>query len=340
MLTISDWRDAAPHEIERLLDRERRLWRDELRWDVRHSWRAIEPARAARALPGFVAREANGAIAGWTWFLQHRGCLQVAALSSDRADVARALVDAVHSSQEAVTADCAVWSVRGVPPGLEDALQGHGLQTTRYLYLIVDLARMPTVAGGPQAAGRDRRAEARRLLRSWERGDLPAAATMFRAAYDQELAEDATVRAFAPRDTPEDWYEYLRTLVETDGCGLMIPAASRLVMRGDAIIAGIVTSLIDGDDAVAHISQIAVSPDARGEGLGRALVRGALDACHSMGCRAVTLLVGRENAVARRVYENEGFAATAEFVVASSVQVQPRRLTSVALAMGGVSTRL
>ena len=330
MLTITDWRDAAPHEIERLLEHERRQWRDVLRWDVRHSWRAIEPARAARALPGFVARNASGAIVGWTWFLEHRGCLQVAALCADRADVTRALVDAVHSSSEAVTADCAVWSVRGVPPGLEDALRGHDLQTTRYLYLMVDLVRMPS----------DGQETAPPPGRSWEPGDLPAAARMFRAAYSPEFNEAATVRAFAPRDTAADWYEYLRTLVETDGCGLMIPQASRIVMRGDEVTGGIFTSLIDGDEAVAHVSQIAVSPDARGEGLGSALVRGAVDVCRSMRCQAVTLLVGSENSVARRVYANAGFAATAEFVVASSVQeVQPRRLTSVALAMGGVSTR-
>jgi len=336
MITITDWRDAASHEIQPLLDRESRRWRDDLGWDVRHSWRVIEPARASRALPGFVARDAGGAVIGWTWFLQHRRCLQVAALASDRADVTHALVDAIQASPESLTSECSVWSVRDGAPAIDDALCGGGLRTTRYLYLSVDLTH--------RREGRKKSAPA--PGRAWKRADLPAAAALFRAAYGTASGGDAIVRPFAPRGTLQDWQDYLRTLVDTDGCGKMIPDASRIVVRRDSVIACIVTSMIDAERGTAHISQVAVSPDTRGERLGPALVREAMDVCCSLGCRTMTLLVGRENSVARKVYENAGFGATAEFVVATSIgsvlqprRLQPRRSTSVALAMGGVSTR-
>src|SRR5262245_1773876 len=102
-------------------------WREELDWDVRWSWRVIEPARAAGALPGFVARNSNGRIVGWTWFLKHGDCLQVAALCADEAPVAELLAKAVLESEQARSAATAVWSVRGTPPGLGPVLTRAGL---------------------------------------------------------------------------------------------------------------------------------------------------------------------------------------------------------------------
>ena len=88
----------------------------------------------------------------------------------------------------------------------------------------------------------------------------------------------------------------------------------------------------------AHIAQMAVAPEARGQGLGRAIVGGAMDAAAASGCRAMTLLVAASNTKAVRLYEGLGFSDRGAFVVAT--RTQPRVSTSFELATGGDSTRL
>lgn len=61
----------------------------------------------------------------------------------------------------------------------------------------------------------------------------------------------------------------------------------------------------------AHVLQIqgfAVAGEARGRGVGRALVRAAVDRARERGARRLTLRVLGHNAPARALYESEGFA--------------------------------
>ncbi|MFF8876408.1 GNAT family N-acetyltransferase [Streptomyces flaveolus] len=61
----------------------------------------------------------------------------------------------------------------------------------------------------------------------------------------------------------------------------------------------------------AHVRQIrglAVADAARGHGVGRALVRGAVEEARSLGARRITLRVLGHNTAARGLYESEGFA--------------------------------
>ncbi|MGW3171899.1 N-acetyltransferase family protein [Streptomyces sp. NPDC001153] len=61
----------------------------------------------------------------------------------------------------------------------------------------------------------------------------------------------------------------------------------------------------------AHVLQIqglAVAEEARGRGLGRALIRGAVEEARGRGARRLSLRVLGHNAPARALYESEGFA--------------------------------
>ncbi|MEW1830534.1 GNAT family N-acetyltransferase [Streptomyces sp. NPDC088196] len=61
----------------------------------------------------------------------------------------------------------------------------------------------------------------------------------------------------------------------------------------------------------AHVRQIqglAVADEARGKGVGRALVRAAVEEARRRGARRLTLRVLGHNTPARRLYEAEGFA--------------------------------
>ncbi|MET8980359.1 GNAT family N-acetyltransferase [Streptomyces sp. NPDC004539] len=60
----------------------------------------------------------------------------------------------------------------------------------------------------------------------------------------------------------------------------------------------------------AHVRQIqglAVSDEARGSGLGRGLIRAAMEKAREEGARRITLRVLGHNTPARKLYEGEGF---------------------------------
>ena len=69
MIHVQDWRLSTPAEIELLLALERDAWLRDLNWNVREAWKAVEPARQAGTLAGFVAKDSVGRTVGWTSFL-------------------------------------------------------------------------------------------------------------------------------------------------------------------------------------------------------------------------------------------------------------------------------
>lgn len=62
---------------------------------------------------------------------------------------------------------------------------------------------------------------------------------------------------------------------------------------------------------VAWLDELFVVPDHRARGIGRALLRRALEVAWQNGCRAVELEVGAEHARAEHLYQREGFVALA-----------------------------
>lgn len=56
-----------------------------------------------------------------------------------------------------------------------------------------------------------------------------------------------------------------------------------------------------------------VAPHARRHGVGRALLRGAIDAARRAGARGVSLETAHDNAEARALYESEGFVRVDRF---------------------------
>ena len=57
-----------------------------------------------------------------------------------------------------------------------------------------------------------------------------------------------------------------------------------------------------------NVHDFIVTASARGQGIGRAVLRAVCDAAKARGCRKVTLEVRHDNAVAMRLYRSEGFS--------------------------------
>ena len=318
MTPPDDWRALPPSAIAPLLEAEAARWRRDLAWDVTEAWRAIEPARAAGHLPGFVVRGAGGRPAGWTCYLVHRQTLQVAMVVADRAEETRALLDGILASPEAGRASMCTVCVRAAAPGIDAELAVRGFDVETYRYLQLDLAA-PLPVEPP--------------CRAWEIDDAVGMARLCARAY----ASATETRAFAPHGTLDEWLEYIATLVTGPGCGRFLPAASfaipgRQARRPDGAV--VTTDLGLG---TAHLAQIAVDPDVRGRGWGRALVQSAVGAAAAGGFRRMTLLVAGANARATALYDHLGFRERAVFIV--GVRRVPRRLRRAALEPAAVVAR-
>lgn len=309
-----DWRSLGAADVRPLIQSEIGRWQAELGWDVGEAWKAIEPARAAGHLPGLVVRDAAGEITGWTCFLLHRQTLQVAMLVADGPAQTTALLDGILASREAARATMQTVCVRSAAPGMSGALASSGFDVETYRYLRAPLDVSWSIAPP---------------CREWEIEDAAGMARLCARAY----AETTEVRAFAPHGTLDEWHEYIAQLVTGPGCGRFLAQASfaitgRQPRRPDGAI--ITTDLGTG---TAHVAQVAVDPDARGRGWGRALVASAMSASAAIGFQHMTLLVAEANAPATALYEQLGFQDQSSFIVAA--RRQPRKLKRVALEVVG-----
>lgn len=57
----------------------------------------------------------------------------------------------------------------------------------------------------------------------------------------------------------------------------------------------------------AHVEELYVVPDRRGEGLGRALLEATIDACREAGANHIELTTAEDDTEARGLYESTGF---------------------------------
>ncbi|QDE41449.1 GNAT family N-acetyltransferase [Luteibacter pinisoli] len=65
--------------------------------------------------------------------------------------------------------------------------------------------------------------------------------------------------------------------------------------------------------SVARLYSIATKPQARGKGVGSALIEAAEDAGRARGCRVLRLEVRKDNSVAIRLYERMGYHRIGEY---------------------------
>lgn len=121
------------------------------------------------------------------------------------------------------------------------------------------------------------------VIREMIRGDIPSVAALEAVVYDQPWSP----RVFFD-ELSMDNREYL------------------VVTNGDKRIIGYGGLLVIDDDA--HITTLAVAPEARGEKLGKRLMLALVDQALGVGARHLTLEVRLSNSSAQGLYELFGFA--------------------------------
>jgi len=313
MITIADWQSATVRSIDAAIAAEAARWRRAFHWDVAEAWQSIQPARASGALPGFVALDAAGDLAGWTCFMPHHGTLQVAVLTAATPATTTALVDAILGAPEMRAARACSICVPDGPPLVAGTLVSRGFEVVPYAYMTLELdgvSRGESESARASGAARDRSGAA--AVRAFRAADFPALVALLSRAYP----DPCDVRAFAPLGSHQEWADYASSLVTGPGCGKLVIDASRVLAGAapDRLDAAVLAT--DLGLGTGHIAQIAVDPDRQGLGLGTELVRQSVDAFAERGFERVTLLVSAANARARALYSRFGFRERGAFVVA------------------------
>jgi len=324
-MRLADWREVDPATVAALWREQTARWSDRLAWDSTTTWAQVEAQRQAGHLPGLILFDGRR-ICGWTFFLVHRGTLQIGALESDSFLSTEVLLDAVLSTAEPSIAPGGVMLFAfSEAPGILPALADRGFATESYLYLGRELANAHRSGG----------------VFPWSQ----AAAAQMPSLLARAYGPPAATRPFARQGTAAEWQEYAAQLLAFGACGRFEPELSAARMSSDdTLAAAIVTTVIA--PKTAHLAQVVVDPAEQRRGLGVAMLRDVVAKVKRAGFERVSLLVSGNNRAAVRLYSGSGFAGSERFISAgrgealasTDATIYPRRSTRPALDTGGAST--
>jgi ribosomal protein S18 acetylase RimI-like enzyme len=146
-------------------------------------------------------------------------------------------------------------------------------------------------------------------MEEWGDHRIEAAATVITLAYrghvDSEVNDQYRTFGAATR--------FLRNLIDFPGCGTFFPQGSVVAFdRSNGRPVGIALSSFVAAD-VGHVTQLCVTPDAQGKGLGLQLLWAAMSRLYAAGAKRIGLTVTLSNVAAVRLYELCGFREVRRF---------------------------
>ena len=320
-----DWREASTDVVAPLYAAERARWARELEWDSAANWMVIEAARVLGALPGYLALDRSGEVAGWAFYTLQDDVLQVGGLTGRTHSVARTLLNTIMRSPEAARASDVACFVLPDQPATTAFVQRR-FEGLAFLYLRRDLHEHQTGATDASVSV-PTSAHAARLEPWGTPTDGPDTIRLLASAYGTSRA----ARCFAGHRGLDGWVHYLRQLINTPACGVLLPAASVAARAPDGTLCGAVLTTSIGPRA-AHIAQLVVDPNHARQGLGRRLVDAACAVAASEGRRYMTLLVAEDNTAARALYARARFHQRSQFLFGWRARPIPRVATGSAAA--------
>jgi len=143
------------------------------------------------------------------------------------------------------------------------------------------------------------------IPREATRADVPAIRDVARATWERDYP--AVLNRESVTDTVEAWYAADQLAADVDRGDAVVLVADRHPRddADDADVVGFVHAVVDGDCGT--LLRAYVHPDARGEGVGRALVDAALDAFRDCGCDRAEAMVLARNDPGNAFYRSLGF---------------------------------
>jgi len=303
-MEILDLRQMRSRDLEALLDEEKRLWRDQLRWDYSGSSDLIRRFVDARALTGYAAIEQGRAV-GYSFFVyeDHKGLIGNLFVSGPYCGPTEGqlLTHVIETMQETpgirrIEAQLMNFGAAS----LEPTFRREHFQTFRRQFMLLHLE---------EAGKLPPRALPEFELRPWHERYFEDAGALITRAYrdhvDTEINDQYSTMAGATR--------FLRNIINYPGCGTFYPPGSLLAFhQKTGLLCGLVlTSVVHHQ--VGHITQVCASPEFHGSGIGYELIRRSAEAFRAGGFDGVSLTVTSANHRAVRLYERMGFRTLKEF---------------------------
>ena len=302
---IVDLRRLSARSLEPLLAEETAAWWDTLEWDFEKSADLVRRFIDLRALNGYALVEDDVAV-GYVYHVleENKGLLGDLYVMRAQRTVER----------ENLLLRAALDSVMAHPQitRIESQLMMLQFSTTRVVpcagslsafdrnFMRIDLRRATL------AEGHVRRPV---YIDRWTDQLHDASAQLIAAAYARHvdsLINDQYRSALGAR-------RFLYNIIQYPGCGSFFrPASYAAYEPSRGVLCGIsLASLVSQD--CGHITQICVSPETKGAGIGHELMRQSLIALREVGCRAASLTVTAANEDAVALYERVGFRTVRRF---------------------------
>lgn len=302
---IAELRHLNTRDLESLLQEETAAWWDTLEWDFEKSADLVRRFVDLRALNGYALLE-NGLAIGYVYYVleDNKGLMGDLYVLRNRRTIERENLLLAGALQSIVKHPQIVriesqlmmleFACSRVVPG------GSYLTAFDRNFMRIDLRRADLPEGRRQRAA---------YIDRWNDQHQDATARLIPAAYrghvDSRINDQYRTVAGARR--------FLHNIVQYPGCGAFFRPASYAAfepLRGE--LCGVCLASLVSQDC-GHITQICVSPEVKGAGVGYELLRRSLIALREMGCRAATLTVTAANEGAVALYERVGFHTVRRF---------------------------
>ena len=302
---LVDLRRISARDLEGLLEEECAAWRNELDWDFEKSADLVRRFVDMSALNGSVLM-VDGDVAGYMYFVLEEDKGLIGDLYVRRAFrsvdcenmLIEAALDPIMRSPGITRIESQLMMVGHDPYRITPRVDCLNIYARNFMS--IDLRRAPLT-----------KSTVRRpmYVEKWSDHYHDSASQLIAAAYsghiDSRINDQYRTVAGARR--------FLHNIVQYPGCGAFYRPASYIAFEGTSgRLCGIsLASLVAPETG--HVTQICVSPDVRGTGIGYELLRQSLTTLRDMGCNSASLTVTTANADAVALYERVGFRTIRRF---------------------------
>jgi ribosomal protein S18 acetylase RimI-like enzyme len=302
---------ADPEELERLFDEQCEDWLELLGWDYTGPSRLIRDVVRDRDLSGFVALSGNLTV-GFAFYVIEASRCSIGDIYVSKPwrhlGVDKYLAEALLAKIDSLPRLKRVEN-QSVSIGTYEAyanFEAYGFKRYDRNYLMVQASDWHSSPPATQA-----RRSSNIALRRWDDEDFGQVAKVIHSSYIGKL--DSLINS--QYCTEEGCADLLGILTEHIWCGNFLPHVSRLAVdQTSGRVSGVlIASRIS--PGVGHISQISVKPALQGQGIGRRMIRSALDDFFALDFKKVSLAVTKANRNALHLYQSCGFRTVHSFPV-------------------------
>ena len=302
---IVDLRHLRAGDLDDLLDEETEVWRRRLDWEFQPSADLVRRFVGMQALNGH-ALVYNSRVLGYAYFVceERKGLVgdlyvrQEYVSHESESRLLSAILETMFPMPGIRRIESQLLMLRYLRPPLPRA---EFLRLYNRNFMMVDLAGAGDLRLHPVAF--------RLRLQTWNERCQEDTAHLISRAYhghiDSQINDQYNSTNGARR--------FLMNIVQYPGCGTFFPEGSWVAWSKETgKLCGVcLASLVASD--IGHITQICVTPDVRGAGVGYELLRRSLGTLAAHGCRRASLTVTASNERAIQLYERMGFQTRRQF---------------------------